>query len=212
MHLEVLGGERSKLFYELSFLSKAGCYLAGGTALALQLGHRTSVDFDFYIKKHFKKNTLSDLFQDNLAHWPLKILRDFDDTFEIQAGKDIHLSCFYYRYSPLEKYIDISGVKVASIADIAAMKLVAISQRGKRRDFVDMYYLIKDFGLKKIIDWTSQKYPHFDIYSGLRGLLYFEDADNDAEIMRIKVFDKSVKWPLVKKFIKREAQKFQFGK
>ncbi|TAN57274.1 hypothetical protein EPN15_04825 [Patescibacteria group bacterium] len=212
MHLEVLGGERLKLFYELSFLSKAGCYLAGGTALALQMGHRTSVDFDFYIKKHFQKNTLTDLFQDNLSDWPIKILRDFDDTFEVQAGKDIHLSCFYYRYPLLEKCINISGVNIAAIADIAAMKLVAISQRGKRRDFVDMYYLMKNFGLKKIIDWTSQKYPSFDIYSGLRGLLYFEDADNDAEVMRIKVFDKGVKWPLVKKYIKSETQKFQFGK
>lgn len=212
MHLEVLGRERLKLLNELSFLSKAGCYLAGGTALALQLGHRTSVDFDFYIKKHFKKNTLGDLFDNNLAHWPLKILRDFDDTFEVQVEKDIHLSCFYYRYPLLEKCIDISGVKAASIADIAAMKLVAISQRGKRRDFVDMYYLINNFGLRKVLDWTSEKFPQFDIYSGLRGLLYFDDADNDAEIMRIKVFDKSVKWPLVKKFIKKEAQKFQFGK
>src|SRR3989344_2826381 len=143
MYLEVLGRERLKLFYELSFLSKAGCYLAGGTALALQMGHRTSVDFDFYTKKHFQKNTLTNLFQDNLSNWPIKIIRDFDNTFEIQAGKDIHLSCFYYQYPLLEKCVDISGVKIASVADIAAMKLVAISQRGKRRDFVDMYYLVK---------------------------------------------------------------------
>ncbi|MEW6408467.1 MAG: nucleotidyl transferase AbiEii/AbiGii toxin family protein [Patescibacteria group bacterium] len=143
------------MFLKLSFLTKEKLYLAGGTALALQLGHRKSIDFDFYSTTHFTKKTFLPLFKKNLKNKAIKILRDFDNTFEIIINKKIHLSCFYYPYK-IFSYVKCKGINLVSIEDIAAMKLVAISQRGRRRDFVDMYYLIKRFGLEKILKLTEK--------------------------------------------------------
>ena len=85
------------------------------------------------------------------------------------------------------------------------MKILAISQRGKRRDYIDVYYLIQKIGLTTILSLTEQKFKEFDIYNGLRGLLYFIDADKDQEIKRVEVFDK-ISWPQVKKYIQNQVK------
>ncbi|MCK5460326.1 nucleotidyl transferase AbiEii/AbiGii toxin family protein [Candidatus Parcubacteria bacterium] len=208
IYLNILNNERLKLFKQFGFVNELKMYLAGGTALALQIGHRTSVDFDFYTLKKIKKGELKQIFKADLKDYKLKVVRDIDNTFEISIN-NIYLSCFYYPYELIKKEIIAEGVKMASIEDIAAMKIVAISQRGKKRDFIDIYYLIKLFGLSRILTLTKKKYSEFDIYNGLRGLLYFQDADNDSEISRIKIFDKNLKWRNVKEFIKKEVFDFQ---
>lgn len=208
-YLNILDHKRLEILQFLGFTKKNGLYLAGGTALALQIGHRTSVDFDFYTPKKFKKGELFKHFKEVFsAKYSVKIIRDFDDTFEIDIS-DVHLSCFYYSYKLIEKSIEIEGVKIASVEDIAAMKMVAISQRGKRRDFVDMYYLIQKLELENILDLTEKKFQEFDIYSGLRGLLYFSDADQDREISRIKVFDRKLSWKKVKDYIQKKVSELQ---
>lgn len=209
MHLEILDSSRQKLFYKLSFSKKMGLYLAGGTALAFYLNHRTSVDFDFYTQKHFKKEEFSKILKKNLPDWSFKIIRDYDDTFEIEFKKGIRLSCFYYPYQLLKKPINIDGVLVASLNDLAAMKLVAVSQRGKQRDFIDIYYLIQQYGLPRLLNITQQKYSEFDVYNGLRGLLYFNDAEQSKDISRIRIFDKKLTWSKVKKYIFNQVKNFQ---
>jgi hypothetical protein len=210
MNLKVLDNQQKKLFSQLGFTKDLGFYLAGGTALALQLGHRSSVDFDFYTPKHFAKGELMAKFQNGLGDdWGIKILRDLDDTFEVEIDGVIHLSCFYYQYPLLEKLVELDGVKLTSVEDIAAMKVVAISQRGKRRDFIDTYCLIKKFGLGKILELTEKKFPEFDIYNGLRGLIYFVDADRDGEIDRIKLFDPELSWPKIKNYLVKEVGNYQ---
>ncbi len=213
MHFDILTTQQQKIFKQLSFTGNLDLYLAVGTALALRLGHRTSVDFDFYTDKHFDKGKMIEIFQEHLHHKVgFKVLRDFDNTFEIEFQTGLPLSCFHYNYPLLEKSADLYEVKIASLEDIAAMKLIAISQRGKRRDFVDMYYLIQKFGLNKILELTAKKYAHFDIYNGLRGLLYFTDADNDKDVLRIKVFDRAISWPKIKKYLINEVKNIQMGR
>jgi len=209
MHLEILDKNRQGVFSKLSFTRRMKLYLAGGTALAFYLNHRTSVDFDFYTQKHFKKGEFSKIFKKNLTEWPFKIIRDYDDTFEIELKKTIRLSCFYYPYSLLKRPVGVEGVSIASLNDLAAMKLVAISQRGKQRDFVDIYYLIQQYGLPRLLDVTQQKYPEFDIYNGLRGLLYFGGAEQSKDISKIRIFDKKLAWSKVKKYIVNEVKYFQ---
>ena len=204
MHLEILNKEQQDIFSKLSFTKNLDLYLAGGTALALQIGHRTSIDFDFYTAKQFKAGQLVNIFKENLSQYLLKVLRDTDDTFEIQIN-NVHLSCFYYPYPLLEKLVDFQEIQIASCQDIAAMKILAISQRGKRRDYIDIYYLIQKIGLSTILSLTEQKFKEFDIYHGLRGLLYFIDADKDQEIKRVEVFDK-ISWPQVKKYISNQVK------
>ena len=88
------------------------------------------------------------------------------------------------------------------------MKILAISKRGKKRDFTDMYFLIKKFGLGQIMEFIKEKYPMFNIYTGLQGLTYFKDADEDPEKRRVKLLER-VRWNEVKKFIIREVNKFK---
>lgn len=207
-HLNVLNKKRREILKKLQFLGNYRMYLAGGTALALQIGHRSSIDFDFYTRNNFQKGELLKAFKENLKEEEIKVIRDQDDTFEISIG-GVHASFFYYPYKLLRQPLSIEGVSVVRSEDIAAMKLVAISQRGKRRDFFDMYYLISDFSLDKIIELTQEKFPEFDVYNGLRGMVFFNDADQDAEIKRIKVFDFKLSWRKVKKIIQQEVFKYQ---
>lgn len=207
MHLDILSLKQKETLNQLSFTKEQGLYLAGGTALALQMGHRTSVDFGFYTTKHFKKGNLLKPFKDNLKGHKFTVLRDIDDTFEIQLN-DIQLSCFYYQYPLISSLIDCQNVKIASIEDIAAMKIVAISQRGKRRDFIDIYYLIKKLGLAEILALTKKKYPELDQYNALRGLVYFNDADQDKEASRVETFEK-ISWLKTKRYIEERVKQLQ---
>jgi len=206
IHLNVLDKKRQKMLNILNFLGDYGVYLAGGTALALQIGHRSSVDFDLYTPKSFKKGELLRIFRERF--YDLKVIRDQEDTFEFNV-KGIHISNFYYPYKLLKKPLNWKGVLIASAEDIAAMKILAISQRGKRRDFIDMYYLISMFGLGPILEMTERKFPEFDIYNGLRGLIFFSDADEDREVKRVKVFGRGPSWKKIKKFIEKKVFEYQ---
>ncbi|MBI4135571.1 nucleotidyl transferase AbiEii/AbiGii toxin family protein [Candidatus Uhrbacteria bacterium] len=205
----VLTKSQQAFFTQLGFTRGRGLYLAGGTALALQIQHRQSVDFDFYTSQHFRKGTLARLFRAHLQKYKLRVVRDIDDTFEMNVDPDIHLSCFYYGYPLLQTPRPIQGVFTTSLKDVAAMKIIAIAQRGRRRDFIDIYYLLQKFSLKEILRFTQEKYSYFDIYYGLRGLLYFEDADNDPDIERSMVFDRTLRWKNVKHFIINAVKELQ---
>lgn len=203
LFLSVLDKKRKDLLKKLVFLKSYGFYLAGGTALALQMGHRASLDFDFYSQKNFE---------------PLSLREKFDKRFkkvkEIHVAKDtlildvegIELSFFKYPYKLINPCLKLEEVDVASMEDIASMKILAISQRGIRRDFIDIYFLIQKFGLKKIIELTKEKYPMFNIYVGLQGLTYFKDADEDLEEERFRLF-KKISWERIKKHIIKEVNK-----
>jgi len=201
MPLRILDPKIKKLLSKLGFLNKQGFYMAGGTALALQIGHRTSLDFDFYTEEKFDPKKLREKFD-----------KKFKKVQEIYIAEDIlgldadgiKMSFFRYSYRLIRSYVQMEDICLASKEDIAAMKILAISQRGKRRDFIDMYFLIKEFGLREIIEFTKEKYPMFNIYVGLQGLLYFKDADEDSEKQRFKMLQKA-DWRGIKKYIIREV-------
>lgn len=208
IYWKILNKQQKEVLPKLSFLPGLKAYLAGGTALALRLGHRTSVDFDFYTPKHFKAGALKKLIKKTLPGLKIKIVRDADDTFDAVLNNSVKLSLFYYHYKLLKKPIDFKNTVIVSLEDIAAMKLIAITQRGKRRDFIDFYYLLKIFDLRQIMETTEKKYPEFDPYHGLRSLLYFKDADDDPEISRIKIFDNELSWKKVKIEIEKKVKEF----
>lgn len=212
IHWKTLDEEGKKIFPLLSFVSKSGFYLVGGTALALQLGHRTSLDFDFCSPKSFAKGVIRRLLKKNIPEVKIKVLQDMDDTFEAVLDKKINTSFFHYDYLMLERFVNVQGILIASIKDIAAMKMIAISQRGKRRDFIDIYYLLNVYSLEQILKFVQKKYEEFDIYHGLRGLVYFNDADNEPEVSRIKISDKKLTWEKVKTEILKKVKKFQSEK
>ncbi|PIY89024.1 MAG: hypothetical protein COY73_02115 [Candidatus Nealsonbacteria bacterium CG_4_10_14_0_8_um_filter_37_14] len=205
MFSEVLDKKRKGLLPQLGFLKKYGFYMAGGTALALQLGHRTSLDFDFYTTRKFDSRKL----REDLDQIFKKIEEVYiaEDTLVLSI-EDIGVSFFKYPYPLIRSYQKINNILIASPEDIAAMKILAISQRGRRRDFIDIYFLMQKFTVNQMMGFVKEKYPMFNIYLGLQGLTYFADADQDPEKGRYRLL-KKVKWNEIKKFIIGEVNRFK---
>ncbi len=204
IYQDILDRKRRKLLSELSFLEKYGFYLAGGTALALQLNHRTSLDFDFYTEKKFDNRKLllelEEKFKDVI------LIQNPEQTLIVKIN-DIEVSFFHYPYPLISSFLKIDGVNLASKKDIAAMKIIAISDRGTKRDFIDIYFLLKEFSLEEIFKFVKKKYPNFNIYVGLRGLTYFVDAEKKQK--RRLYLTHFVSWSEVKKFLIKEIRKYQ---
>ncbi|MCX7915858.1 MAG: nucleotidyl transferase AbiEii/AbiGii toxin family protein [Verrucomicrobiae bacterium] len=173
-------------------------YLAGGTALALHLGHRESADFDFFCEQRFDPHELLNLLP------PVRVLQAARDTLTIELNT-VRTSFFGYPHRLLRPTVTgPSGFHVADVADIAAMKLVAIAGRGSRKDFVDVFFICRlCFPLKEAIQLLQAKFSSeaYDLYHILRSLTYFADAE--AEPM--PVLRCAVQWDEIKLFFQREA-------
>jgi len=176
-----------------------GTYLAGGTALALQLGHRRSFDLDFFTDKPFKRREIIQ----KLGPLNFKLEQEAWRTI---LGKftGIKFSLFYYKYPQIFPYKKFLKINLADLPDIAAMKIDAISSRGKKRDFFDLYFLMKEFSLEEMLDFYNQKYKALATNRThvLRSLEYFADADKDDNPEMIK---ESPPWEEIKGFFKREV-------
>lgn len=98
-----------------------------------------------------------------------------------------------------------------SIEDIATMKIIALVQRGTKRDFIDFYFLLKEFSLAKLVKFTQKKYPNYDEMLILRALIFFEDAENETKKRPIKVFKKGFSWLRVKDYIFRQVKAYQLS-
>lgn len=183
LHLEILPPKTRKALDFLSkeaWLQESGWYLAGGTALALQAGHRKSVDLDFFTQeKSFSNDEL-------LGHFPLiaEWITDINEKNTVYGelcGAKVSFIA-YPSFIPVEQPILYGSIKILKPSDIAVMKIIAISQRGKKRDFFDLYWLIQH---GEILETTVQKlknqYPSVahDYHHILKSLVYFEDADTD---------------------------------
>ena len=150
--------------------------LVGGTALALQFGHRSSVDLDFFGNVEASTEELSQCLGQVGAVTLLgqsKMIKGF-------AVDGIRIDIVNYAYSWLEGAVVEDGLRLASPADIAAMKVYAIENRGSRKDFIDMYFLLKHYSLGDILSFYKLKYPEHSEFAALRSLTYFEDAESFA--------------------------------
>lgn len=157
-------------------------YLAGGTAITIKYGHRFSEDFDFFTFPETKFNVV-DMTIDLDAHLRLEYLNQSKTTL-IFTNKGVKFSFFDYKYKVLENpvFFDNFGVYIASDMDIAAMKVVAVAQRGSKKDFFDLWFLMKRnfWSLETLRDITVKKYPNFNFDRvGLKSLIYFEDAERE---------------------------------
>lgn len=205
----VLDNNQKVVLPKLSFLSKKGYYLAGGTALALQLGHRTSIDFDFYTPQHFDSDELTSEIKKRFGENAAETLKEKDTLFVNIDGVDV--SFFWYKYPLIKKTVLFSGVPLASLEDIATMKLIAITHRPVKRDYIDIFFLLQSFNLAQILSLVSQKYPNFNQYFALRALTYFEDIKNKEEKRPVKVLKSSFSWEGAKKIIFEAVKKYQLG-
>ena len=176
-----------------------GGYLAGGTDLALHIGHRISVDLDFFTSKVFDEKTLSGELNQ------LPEYKEEGTAWRTVWGEmaKTKFSLFYYKYPLIKKTIVFEGVQILDKEDIAAMKIHAIEDRGTKRDFIDLYFLSKEFTLEQMLEFYDQKYDTLEehLYMIIRSLSYFEDAEIEESPKMLT----SVSWEEVKKFFQKNS-------
>jgi len=176
MFYNILDEKRRKVLPYLKNF-KEDFYLAGGTALALQIGHRDSIDFDFFSEKKVDTKKLFEKIRVVFVGQKVVKVQDELNTLTVLIDKSVKLSFFGYNYSLLEELINEPNLKLASVLDIASMKLIAITSRASNKDYIDLYYLLQDISLKDLLDKTSKKFPEVDRNLVLKSLVYFADIE-----------------------------------
>jgi hypothetical protein len=180
-----------------------GAYLAGGTGLALRFGHRRSVDLDFFIGETFDEEQLLQ----RLVRMPgFSDVRRAPQTLHF-ALQGVKVSFMGYTYPLLFAPASFDGVPVADPRDIACMKITAVSSRGTKRDFVDLYVSCERFGLQELLTLFSQKYAKTGYHQlhVLKSLTYFADAEKDPMPHMLVPLE----WRDVKRFFKEEVRRMQ---
>ena len=175
-------------------------FLVGGTAMALHTGHRISIDLDFF--------TLTDFDEQEVKNC---LIREFDakifatDNNSISGTIDtIKFDFIAHQYPLLKPILSIGGVRISDMEDIAAMKLNAVRNRGTKKDFIDIYFLLQKFNLEVLLKLVNSKYPnHVDVLT-LKSLVYFDDAENQPSCKMLV----DVSWEEVKQKIKTETMRF----
>lgn len=163
-----------KNLQQLPLLS--GLRLVGGTALALQIGHRKSVDLDFFGKIEEDGITIAEMLKDDFE----VILESESPRIHIFKINGIKVDMVNYPFQWLEPALETEGIKMANIKDIAAMKIEAVTNRGTKKDFVDVYFLLKRFPIQQLLAFYGQKFPNGSAFNVIRSLSYFEDAEVQA--------------------------------
>lgn len=191
----------------LDFLStqkwfkKTSWYLAGRTALALQCGHRQSVDLDFFNPSdNFSNQRLFSHFKNEI--WNSNVVRE-GTIYGTLFGAKVSFIAYPF-FVPKQQYQWYGSVRVLAPRDIAVMKIIAISQRGRKRDFVDLYWYARHGEpILEILQSLPEQYPTVahDYHHILKSLMYFEDAENDP---MPKLFFKT-DWKTIKAYFRREV-------
>ena len=206
MHRECFSEKGWRVFNALrELVEMLDATLAGGTALALQLGHRISYDLDFFTPKDFSVD--SAIAAIRKTGLPFRVTSEGDGTLNAEVD-GIKVSFLRFDHPFLEKPLNLGGIPVAGVLDIAAMKVIAISQRGLKRDFVDLYFILQEKPIHRITEHMVKRFgpervPPLHIG---KSLVYFDDADGNPEPAYIK--EKAVIWEDVKKFFRQHVKQF----
>lgn len=175
-----------------------GVYLAGGTALSLFLGHRVSIDLDFFTPNDFLATPLSQDLNQLGPYVPI----DVKNNSLVCKVKEVQFSLFKYGYPllcPLEYY---SNISIASLRDIAAMKIGAIGDRGARKDFYDLYAILNYTSIKieDILKDVCAKFsiPEDSLYHYIKALIFFEESRKEPDIKPL--IKMNVQWEDIESF------------
>lgn len=201
LHLSTIAPSTLVLLKELMKIDEFNSLrLVGGTSLALQIGHRKSIDLDFFGEIDFTYLNIKEVF------------KSFDKIESFRNSKHINIfeinnvkvDFVNYTYPWLKQELEIDGIRLAQKEDIAAMKIAAITGRGSRKDFVDLFFLLKQFTFQQIMDLYKQKYFDSSPYLALKSLVYFDDAENDFSVEMIE----DISWEEVKNTISTEVANY----
>lgn len=199
-HREVLPGGWEQAVADLAARGVlADFYLAGGTGLALQVGHRRSADLDLFTRMDFDAVTLRAQLGELAG---LRIRQIVRGTLHLEL-RGVLVSFLHYPYPLLFPVRRFDEIPVADQRDIACMKLDVIASRGSRRDFIDLYTMATRLGLVQILGWFENKYagaPYNRVHL-LKALTYFADAEREPMPDMLAPID----WPSVKQFFISEV-------
>ncbi len=168
--------------------------LVGGTALALQLGNRKSIDLDLFSNTDFSSN---ELLISLLNDYQIVVNNQLSQTL-ISTINEVEVDFLKFHYPFIRPIVIIENIRMASLEDIAAMKLDAITGRGSKKDFYDLFFLLKQYSIDELFSFYTEKYPHQTTFHVARSLTYFEDAEMQPNPV---VFDKTITWEVVKQTI-----------
>lgn len=182
-------------------LADFGFYLAGGTGLALQLGHRKSIDLDFFTPDFPKR----DLLLTRIRPLQPTVIQEAIGTLDTQIAA-VKVSFLEYRYPQLRPFVPFAGTQVGSVADIGAMKLSAVSSRGSKKDLIDLYYLLKTHSLKEQLGWFEKKFAgvQYQRIHLLKSFVFFDDADREPDPDMAEEVD----WETVKTSLEGEVTRY----
>lgn len=178
-------------------------YLAGGSAASFHMGHRLSVDLDFFTPD--KEYDSQPLVEDLEEIGELVVQQRSRKTL-VGSLDGVLISFFLYPYPLLQEPTELDNIQIASLLDIALMKLIAIGQRGKKRDFIDLYFICQQgYSLDELLARFPDKFTNisFSIYHTLRSLTYFEDAENDPPPNMLVSYN----WEEIKQFFQNEVRR-----
>lgn len=182
-------------------------YLAGGTALSLQLGHRHSVDLDFFTPTE-DVPTIRPVLEKALAPFNAA-LADSSWGNLVYLAKNIRLGFYGYGFPLVAPLVEKENARLASIEDIALMKLDALLSRAMRKDFYDLYFICQKIPLRQLFELAPQKYPSVRDFESqtVKRLVYFENADQDIDPIMLQPVD----WQTVKNYFTAQAAKIGRG-
>ncbi len=175
--------------------------LVGGTSLALQYGHRQSVDLDLFGQVRFDSLEIRQTLH---KMGKLTVVKETPDI-KIYFLDGIKVDIVNYAYPWLDDVVEEDSIRLASDKDIAAMKISAIEGRGSKKDFIDLYFLLKHYTLQEILDFYCRKYPENSVFRAILSLAYFDDAD--AQMMPVMFTDNS--WEEIKTYVADVVKKFE---
>lgn len=189
------------------FVIEENFHLAGGTGLALQIGHRVSEDLDFFRNIPFNEQILLTSLKNKVSSFEEILSEKFSISIFLE---EVRCSFFYYEVRLIFEPDEFHGIKIAKWQDILAEKFKTVSQRGSKKDFYDIFATIK---LKNLSIEEAAAYLHkrfgssINKYHVLRSLTYFEDADEDPD--PIYWGEAKYNWDEVKAFFVKNVKAFE---
>ena len=175
--------------------------LVGGTALALQYGHRRSVDLDFFGQTTESVEELTEALKE--CSEDLTLL-SASKTIRAYKMRDVKVDVVNYNYPWIDEAVMDSGIQLASPKDIAAMKVNAVIGRGTKKDFVDIYFLLQHYSFERLMQFYLEKYSDGSEYRALLSMTYFGDAD----LQPMPYMFSDVSWEEIKKRILQEVEEY----
>lgn len=201
LHRKAVNTELLELLNELMTHEMFNNFLlVGGTGLALQIGHRHSIDLDLFGKSELDEYEFT-AFLNNLGR--VQVLKKSKNIL-IYSVNGIKVDFVNYNYPWLKTPLVSENIRIASREDIGAMKLNAISGRGSKKDFIDLFYLLQGFSLQELMKFFKDKYHDGSEFLVLKSLTYFEDADQDE----MPKMSKTINWEEIKSELRKKIKKY----